>query len=119
MKRRSAEELLNARVSLHGIVLGRVVDLTVDLETGSVAGFEVRCGDGVHRFVPLTAVRVRDDEVEVASALLVLDDLEHYRARGRSVRALLEADVWLPDLLVDEDGRVDSGVGRPAGTGRT
>ena len=40
-------------VRTQGIEVGRTVDAVLDLEAGRVLGLEVRCGDGVDRFVPL------------------------------------------------------------------
>jgi hypothetical protein len=45
---------------------------------------------------------VRDDEIQVSSPLLLLDDLEHYRARGRSFRKLREEDAGLADRLLEQ-----------------
>src|SRR5213593_4700663 len=51
-------ELLNRRVVMDGIELGRVVDVILD-ETGErPVGFDVLCGDGSHRFLPYATVLI-------------------------------------------------------------
>ena len=61
----TAVELLNRRVVLDGIELGRVVDVILD-ETGErPVGFDVLCGDGSHRFLPYATVLIGGAEVEV------------------------------------------------------
>jgi hypothetical protein len=88
---------------MHGIHLGRPIDVLLD-ETGERAvGFELLCGDGAHRFLPFAVADVRDGEIAVASALTLLDegDLEYYRARTRRLAELGLAEPW-----IDDDGRV-------------
>jgi hypothetical protein len=80
--------LLNRRVLMHGIELGRVVDVILDGPTGRPIGLDVRCGDGDHRFLPLATARVTEDALEIDSPLLLLkNELEFYRSRGRALRA--------------------------------
>jgi hypothetical protein len=73
-------------VRLRGIQLGHAVDLLVDLPSERVLGFDVRCGDDVHRFLPVSAVTMRDDELSVSSALTMLEEaeLEFYRSAALS-----------------------------------
>ena len=79
-------ELLQLPVTLDGIRLGRCVDVVLD-ETGDhVVGMVVLCGDGSERFLVLGAADVRDGEIAVSSALLLLEDVDFYRRRGRSIR---------------------------------
>ena len=85
----SAVESLQLPVRLHGIQLGRPVDLLVETETWHVLGFVVRCGDESTRFLPFGACQVADGEIAVASALMLLEDVGFYRSRGISIRALL------------------------------
>ena len=80
-------------VRLHGIELGRAVELIVDLDVRRVLGFEVRCGDDAHRFLPLAAARVHDGEIATGSSLTLLDELAFYRARGHGLAALCGARV--------------------------
>ena len=49
----AADELLRLPVRLHGIQLGRPVDVLLDAEAWRVVGLDVLCGDEVHRFLPL------------------------------------------------------------------
>jgi hypothetical protein len=81
-----------------------------------VVGVEVACGDDERRFLPLAAARLRDDELAVGSALLLLegDDLGFYRRRGRLLSALRGRTVTLAgrptgvlrDLVLTPDGVV-------------
>jgi hypothetical protein len=105
----SAGRALRLPVRLRGIQLGRPVDVLLDRVQWRVLGFEVLCGDETTRFLPLSAARVGDSEIETGSALLLLEDVDHYRKRGRSLKALLGTPVnggLLRDLLVDRDGAV-------------
>lgn len=82
-------ELLNKRVLMGGIELGRVVDVLLD-ETGErPVGFDVLCGDGTHRFLPYATVLHGGDEVEVESPFVLLgrDQLDFYRRHGRPLRS--------------------------------
>ena len=111
---RSATELLQLPVQLHGIRLARPVDLLLDPEAWRVLGFVVLCGDGSRRFLVFAAADPREDEIGVRSALLLLEDVEFYRGRARSLRALLGGGVVygrrelgeLRDLLLAPDGAV-------------
>ena len=42
-------------MSLHGLRVGRVVDVILDAAEGRPMGLEVRCLDGRHRFLPMAA----------------------------------------------------------------
>jgi len=82
-------DLLNKRVVMDGIELGRVVDVLLD-ETGErPVGFDVLCGDGSHRFLPYATAHLGHDEIEVASPFVLLgrDQLEFYRRHGRPLRS--------------------------------
>jgi hypothetical protein len=60
----------------------------LDRENGDVIGFEVRCEDGRHRFLPRAAATSRDSIVAVDSPLALLDsdELAFYRRRGVTLR---------------------------------
>lgn len=113
---RSATHLLQLPVQLHGILLGRPVDLLLDPAEWRVLGFVVLCGDENERFLVYPAAEQRDDELVVQSALLLLEDVDFYRDRSRSLRALLGQAVMseghevgeLRDLLVGRDGNVEA-----------
>ena len=102
---RSATELLQLPVQLHGIRLGRPVDVLFDLTECRALGFVVLCGDGSTRFLAFGAVELQEDALEVRSALMLLEDVEFYRARSRSLRDLLGSE--LRDLLLTPDGLVE------------
>jgi len=106
MASKSATELLRLPVQLHGIRLGRPVDLLLDPVEWGALGFAVLCGDEGVRFLPFPAADVREDAIHVQSALVLLEDVEFYRQRSRSLRDLLRSE--LKDLLVAPDGVVTS-----------
>ena len=106
MGSRSATELLQLPVRLNGIRLGRPVDLLLDPAEWRALGFVVLCGDGSSRFLVFAAADLREDAIDVSSALLLLDDVEFYRDRSRSLRDLLGAE--LRDLLVARGGSVEA-----------
>lgn len=116
MKGLSATGLLRAPVLAHGKPLGRPLDLVLDLEGRRALGFEVACSDGTSRFLPVQAARIREREIGVASALMLLGGAEpsFYRKRGDGLRALLGAAVErgseqlgaLQDVLLGSDGAV-------------
>jgi sporulation protein YlmC with PRC-barrel domain len=82
------EELLRQSVLLRGIRIGRVVDVILEPEHKGVIGFEVRCKDGRHRFLPRAAATKRDDGIQIDSpfGLLDTDQLDFYRSRGLTLR---------------------------------
>ncbi len=90
---RSATELLQLPVQLHGIRLGRPVDLLFAAAGWRVLGFVVLCGDEVERFLAFAAAEPAAEEIPVPSALLLLEDVGFYRGRSRSLRALLGGPV--------------------------
>ena len=114
MGSRSAIELLLLPVRLREIRLGRPVDVLIDAEAWRAIGFVVLCGDESERFLVRAAAEPREAEIAVTSALLLLDDVEFYRGRSRSLRALLGGTVAnaqhelgvLRDLLIAPDGTV-------------
>jgi hypothetical protein len=82
-------DLLNKRVVMNGIELGRVVDVLLD-ETGErPVGFDVLCGDGTHRFLPHATALFSGEELEVGSPFVLLgrDQLDFYRRHGRPLRS--------------------------------
>lgn len=99
---------LQLPVNVRGIQLGRPVDLLLDLDAWNVLGFVVLCGDESRRFLPFAASQVRDGEIAVSSALLLLEDAGFYEKRGTSFRSLLNEELGggtLKDLVLDTGGR--------------
>jgi hypothetical protein len=86
---------------MRGISLGQPVDLIVDVEAWQVIGFVVRCGDASRRFLPYAASQPGEEEIEVASALMLLEDVGFYEERGVSFRSLLDGRVGLEGELRD------------------
>ena len=81
--------LLEATVLFNGVRIGRIVDVILDRVGGEVVGFEVRCEDRRHRFLPRAAATIADDaSVEIGSPFALLDagELEFYRQRGVTLR---------------------------------
>jgi hypothetical protein len=116
---RAAEELLQLPVRVHGIQLGRPVDLILDVgPPPRVVGFDVLCGDDEHRFLPLAAATIADGEIEVRSTLTLLErpQLTYYRERGDTLRAARGAVVErrgvelgrVHDLVLAGDGAVEA-----------
>jgi hypothetical protein len=89
----SASAALHLPVRLRGIQLGRPVDLLLETDTWHAIGYVVLCGDESHRFLPLAASQTTDEEIRVGSALMLLEDVGFYRARGTSYRSLLGGQV--------------------------
>jgi hypothetical protein len=89
----TATATLHLPVNLHGIRLGRPVDLLLDTDTWHAIGYVVRCGDESHRFLPLAASQTSHEEIRVASPLMLLEDVGFYRTRGTSFRSLLGGEV--------------------------
>jgi len=85
-------DLLNRRVVLRGIELGRVVDVILGEDGARPIGLDVRCRDGGHRFLPLVGASLGEDVVEVDSPLTILDNehLAFYRSHGRALRSSKE-----------------------------
>ncbi|HVM56202.1 MAG TPA: hypothetical protein VMT74_01985 [Gaiellaceae bacterium] len=94
--------------------LGRPVDVLLDTHAWRALGFVVLCADESVRFLPFAASQPGDDEIAVASALLLLEDVGFYRSRTSSLRALLGGRVErsgrtagiLRDLVLGPSGEV-------------
>jgi hypothetical protein len=95
--------LLSLPVRMRGIQLGRPLAALLDESGQRLVGLELLCGDGAHRFLPYSVAEVRDDEIVVESALMLLDErhLAFYRDRARAL-----ADAGFVEPWVDADGRV-------------
>jgi len=113
---RPAGELLRLPVRLHGIELGRPVDLILDLAAERALGLDVRCGDEVHRFLPLAAAVLEDGEITVRSALTLLEEAElaFYRSRADTLSNLRGVELEhggepvgrLRDVIVGNGGTI-------------
>jgi hypothetical protein len=108
----TGDELLQRPVRLRGIQLGRPVDVLLHPQEPQALGLDVLCGDERHRFLPLSAVEVREDYVEAASPLVLLDlrDDSFYRREARSLAALrgtaVEDSGALEDVVLDRAWRI-------------
>jgi len=103
MRRVTIANLLSLPVRTRGIQLGRPLAALLDETDERLLGLELLCGDGAHRFLPYSVADVRDAEIAVESALVLLDErhLAFYRERGRGPAEAGFAAPW-----VDEHGRV-------------
>jgi hypothetical protein len=90
-----ADRLLALPVRLHGIPLGRPVDLLLDLDERKAVGLDVLCGDELHRFLPLQTAVVSDEEIAIRSPFLLLeeDELAFYQARTTALSMLRGLEV--------------------------
>lgn len=86
----SGDEALALPVRLHGIKLGRPVDLLLDRDGLRVVGLDVLCGDEVHRFLPLPTAAIGDDALTIHSPLVLLeeDEVDFYRSRAFALSSL-------------------------------
>jgi sporulation protein YlmC with PRC-barrel domain len=87
------KHLLQQSVKLRGMQVGRVVDVIFDPESERVVGYEVRCRDQRHRFLPAAAASEVDGSIAIDSpfALLDTDELDFYRRRGKTLRTRRES----------------------------
>jgi hypothetical protein len=116
MRERTGDELLALPVRLHGIQLGRPVDLLFDRDSLRAVGLDVLCGDEVHRFLPLPTAAVGAEEIAIRSPLVLLeeDELDFYRARavalstlrGRAVERSGRGLGTLRDVVIALDGEL-------------
>ena len=112
----TGNELLSLPVRLHGIDLGRAVDLLLDREGLHTVGIDVLCGDEVHRFLPLPTVAVGAEALTIHSPLVLLeeDELDFYRSRAFALSSLRGRPVThnrldvgkLRDVVLARDGQL-------------
>jgi hypothetical protein len=103
-----ADDLLVLPVRLHGIQLGRPVDLLLDRDDRRALGLDILCRDDVHRFLPLPAASIRDEELAISSPLVLLeeDQLAFYRARALALKDVVVCPGGaLAELIVETEGR--------------
>jgi sporulation protein YlmC with PRC-barrel domain len=119
--------LLALPVRLHGIHLGRPVELLLDREELRVLGLDVLCGDEVHRFLPLPTASVSREGIAISSPLVMLeeDQLAFYRTRafaftslrGRPVERRGSEVGALDDIVLRSDGSIEQLVVKGSGDG--
>lgn len=119
----TGDDLLRRPVRVHGIHLGRPVDLLLHPTEPKGLGLDVLCGDDRHRFLPFSASVLTERHVEAASPLVLLDlrDESFYRREARSLNGLrgtplrdrsslkdvvLARDWTISELVLDGDERV-------------
>ena len=111
-----ADVLLALPVRLHGISLGRPVDVLLDRAELRAVGLDVLCGDKIHRFLPFATAAISDDEIMIRSPLVLLeeDELAFYRARtfalatlrGQAVEHARRMVGPLVDVAIARDGTI-------------
>jgi hypothetical protein len=110
----AGDELLALPLRLHGIELGRPVDILLDRDGLRAVGLDVLCRDDVHRFLPLMTASITDEGLDILSPLVLLeeDELDFYRSRTFALRSLRGGAVQrrgreigsLSDVVVATDG---------------
>jgi hypothetical protein len=107
--------LVRRPVVIGDVRLGAAVDALFDRPLVRLLGLEVRCSDGVHRFLPFPACEAQGDRLAIESPLVLLDrELGFYRAGGNAFSDLRGQHVGLDekaigalaDLIVDQEGSV-------------
>jgi hypothetical protein len=100
-------------VRVHGIQLGRVVDILLHPSDPRALGVDVLCGDDKHRFLPLPAARVEPGELAASSALVLLElrDDSFYRVEARPLSELRGLPVAgrssLQDVVLGQDWTIE------------
>lgn len=107
----NASALLRREVVFRDIRLGAVVDVVFDPGLTRAIGFDVRCGDGVHRFLPFAAAAIGPESLDVSSPLVLMDRSLYSRRthplgdlRGQAVREGGRTVGELSDLALADDG---------------
>lgn len=121
----SGDEVLALPVRLHGVELGRPVDLLLDRGALRAVGLDVLCGDEEHRFLPLPTAAIGDHALTIHSPLVLLeeDELDFYRSRafglsllrGRRVSSRGKEAGRLRDLVFAPDGELRAVILEPGG----
>jgi hypothetical protein len=105
----TGDELLRLPVRVRGIHVGHAVDVLLHPSKPQALGLDVLCADARHRFLPLSAATVEDDELQAASALVLLDlrNDSFYRREARALSELRGAPVRgrsrLRDIVLGQD----------------
>jgi len=120
MRERTGDELLGLPVRLHGIQLGRPVDLLLDPDAQRAVGLDLLCGDKVHRFLPLPTAAIGAEEIRILSPFVLLErhELDFYRSRALALGRLRGRPVerhgrrvgLLQDVVVAKDGQLVAAI---------
>jgi hypothetical protein len=120
MRERTGDELLHLPVRLHGLQVGRPVDLLLDPEAQRAVGLDLLCGDEVHRFLPMPTAAVGRGEIRILSPFVLLEqhELDFYRSRtlalgglrGRPVERKGRKLGALQDVVVADDGQLVAAI---------
>lgn len=120
MRERTGDELLHLPVRLHGIQVGRPVDLLLDPEAQRAVGLDLLCEDEVHRFLPMPTAAVGREEIRILSPFVLLEqhELDFYRSRTLALGGLRGRPVErkgrnlgaLQDVVVAADGQLVAAI---------
>jgi hypothetical protein len=101
-------------VSIRGIQVGEPVDVFFDSELRCVLGLEVRCRDGIHRFLPWSVGETGPDGVSISFSLALLDrpQLEYYREHAIPLSRLRRLPVERTDATLPIEDVVTGAGGR-------
>jgi hypothetical protein len=121
----SGDEVLGLPLRLHGVELGRPVDLLLEREGLRAVGLDVLCRDEVHRFLPLPTAAIGERALTIHSPLVLLeeDELDFYRSRTFALSSLRGRPVLrkgkdagqLRDVVLTADGELRAVVLKPGG----
>lgn len=117
--------MLGLRLRLHGVELGRPVDVLLEREGLRAVGLDVLCRDDVHRFLPLPTAAIGESAVTIHSPLVLLeeDERDFYRSRTFALSSLRGRPVLrkgkeagrLRDVVFAADGELLAVVLEPGG----
>jgi hypothetical protein len=120
VKEFSGDALLALPVRLHGIQVGRPVDLLLDREAERAVGLDVLCGDDAHRFLPLPTAAINEEGISIHSPLVLLeeDEVDFYQARTFALSSLRGRPMQrdgrevgkLRDVVLASDGRLVAAI---------
>ena len=120
MREKKGDELLRLPVRLHGLQVGRPVDVLLDPDAQRAVGLDLLCGDEVHRFLPLPTAAVGREEIRIMSPFVLLEqrEFDFYRSRtlglgglrGRPVERKGRNLGALQDVVVAADGQLVAAI---------
>ena len=100
----SLADLLGTTVRVGTVRVGEVAGAFVDRHGRRVIGLEVSGPGGVRRFLPWFAASLLERDIQVSSALLIVDDGASYERIG--ARALRDP-LTLAGMRVSADGAIE------------
>ena len=101
----SLSQLRGMPVDVGDHEIGHVGALILDPSGDALVGYEVTARTGREYFLPFSLAHITLDRIRVASPLHLVDDVAHYRRRGRSLpwaEAARCVDVLTGRLVADD-----------------